>query len=123
MTKTMFVAAVLMLGSAAPALAQSACTEPATPAAVDGATASADEIRAGIAAAKSFIAQSDVYQECLGKEVEAAKAQAAADKKPFDQSIADAAMAKAETNQKAKEKVGADINASIGVYKKAHASK
>jgi hypothetical protein len=32
-------------------------------------------------------------------------------------------MAKAETNQKAKEKVGADINASIGVYKKAHASK
>jgi hypothetical protein len=111
-----------MLGSAAPALAQSACTEPGTPAAVDGATASADEIRAGIAAAKSFIAQSDVYQECLGKEVEAAKAQAAADKKPFDQSIADSAMAKAEANQKAKEKVGADINASIGVYKKAHAA-
>lgn len=121
--KKIMLAAVLMLGSAAPALAQSACTEPAAPAAVDGTTATADQIRAAIAAAKGFIAQSDVYQECLGKEVEAAKAQAAADKKPFDQSIADTAMAKADANQKEKEKVGADINASIGVYKKAHATK
>ena len=123
MSNKILLAAALGLGTslgAMPALAQSACMAPIAPAAVDGASVTADQLRAAIADAKNFIAQSDVYQECLGKELDAAKQQAVTDKKKFDQSIADAAMAKADANQKMKEKVGAEANNAIAAYKKAH---
>lgn len=120
MSKSFIVAAVLVLGSAAPVLAQSACVAPIAPAAIDGATVTADQLRGARTDVQNFIAQSDVYQECLGKEIDDAKAQATADKKPFDQSLATAAVAKADANQKMKEKVGGEFNNAVGAYKKAH---
>jgi len=122
MSKTIIMAAILVLGSAAPVLAQgaSACLSPIAPAPIDGATATEDQMRGANHDVRQFIADSDAYQECLGKEIDDAKAKAAADKKPVDQSVISVAMAKAEDNQKMKEKVGGEFNAAVGVYKKAH---
>jgi hypothetical protein len=98
-------------------MAQDACVEPSEPAPVDGAQLSENQMRAAAAAARSFIAQSDVYQVCLANTLDAAKTQAGADGKPLDPMLESTLKAKAEANQKVKEKVGAEINAAIGVYK------
>ena len=122
MSKSFILVAVLLLGSAAPVLAQNDCMAPIAPAAIDGATAPADQLRGARTDVQNFISQSDVYQDCLGKEIDAAKAKAKADKTPFDNSIATTAMAKVNDNQKMKEKVGGEFNAAVGAYKKAHPS-
>ena len=64
---------------ASPALAQSACLEPAPPPPVDGAVTTADQLRAANADARAFISEASVYQACLNVEVEAARTRAAAD--------------------------------------------
>jgi uncharacterized protein YgbK (DUF1537 family) len=120
MSKSFVVAACFTLLSCLPAMAQSMCTAPIAPAAVDGTTSTQEQVRAAVQDAKAFIAQSDVYQTCLGKEIEDAKAKAEADKVKFDTSVARVAMAKADSNQKMKEKVGAEANSAVASYKKAH---
>jgi hypothetical protein len=101
-------------------LAEDACPEPPAPAPVDGAQVSEDQMRAAAAAARDFIAQSDVYQVCLANAVDAARTQAAADGKSFDQAVEIAARARADANQKVKERVGAEINTAISIYKQTH---
>lgn len=101
-------------------MAQEACVEPSAPAPVDGAQLNENQMRAAAASAREFIAQSDVYQSCLATTLEAAKTQATADGKPLDPTLESTAKAKADANQKAKEKVGAQINTAIGAYKQAH---
>ena len=49
-----------------------------------GAALTADQMRAAMADARNFIAQSDVYQDCLMKELDAAKTQAGAAGQPLD---------------------------------------
>jgi hypothetical protein len=100
--------------------AQSLCAEPVVPTVVDGKTATVDQMRAVMADARNFIAQSDVYQNCLTNEAEATNMQAATDKKPADPAIEDGVKAKVMASQKMKEKVGAAANAAIDAYKKAH---
>lgn len=94
--------------------------EPQEPAPVDGALVSEDQMRAAAAAARSFIAQSDVYQACLASTLDAAKAQAATDGKPFDPMLEIQTKAKTDASQKLREKVGIEINTAIGVYKQTH---
>lgn len=101
-------------------LAQDACVEPAQPAPVDGAQASEDQMRAAADAARSFIAQSDVYQACLNNQLGAARALAAADGKTLDPSLESQIRAKIDANQKLREKVGVEINTAIGIYKQTH---
>ena len=101
-----------------PAMAQSACFAPDTPAAIDGATTTLDQLKAAIGAAKNFIARSDDYQDCLGKEVQASKSPSDASKP--DPDVAKRNQALADASQKAKEGVGASVNAAIAAYKKAH---
>lgn len=108
----------VLLFSATPALAQSLCAEPPMPAPVGGATLTADQLRAAMADARNFIAQSGVYQDCLLKEVDAAKAQATAGSQPFDPAIEAGARAKVEASKKAQEKVGAAANSAFSAYKK-----
>jgi len=122
MSKSFILAVGLLLGSAVPVLAQgaSACLPPIAPAPIDGATATEDQLRGANRDVKQFLADSDAEQDCLGKEIDDAKAKAAADKKPVDQSIVAALVAKINDNQKMKEKVGGEFNAAVGVYKKAH---
>jgi hypothetical protein len=111
-----------LLASATPVFAQSLCVEPPIPALVEGAGLTADQMRAAMADARNFIAQSGVYQECLMKEVEAAKTQAATASQPFDPSIEASARAKADASQKAQEKVSAAANGAMAAYKNAHHS-
>lgn len=101
-------------------LAQDICIEPPQPSPVDGAQASEDQMRAAVAAARNFIALSDVYQTCLGNQLGAAKAQAAAEGKAIDSTWESQLLAKVDANQKLKEKVGLEINTAIGIYKQTH---
>jgi len=114
------LACAFALAPGSAGIAQEACVEPAVPAPVDGAQVSEEQMRAAAAAARNFIAQSDVYQLCLANVLDAAKTQAAADGKPLDIALESTLRTKAEANQKVKERVGLEINTAIGVYKQTH---
>ena len=109
-----------LLCAALPALAQPACTEPAMPPPVNGTHVNPDQLRAAVAAAKGFIAQSDVYQNCLVGELDAAKTQAGTEGHPLDPALESQTRLRLAANQKTKEKVGTEINTAIDVYKKTH---
>jgi len=102
------------------AVAQTLCTEPAMPAPVDGNAASADQMRAAMAEARNFIAQSSVYQDCLMQEVDAAKAQATTSGQAFDSAIEAGARTKVDASKKAQEKVGGEASNAMAAFKNAH---
>jgi hypothetical protein len=114
----LLIAAFLLCG--APVMAQSLCVEPTMPVPVDGAAATADQMRAAMAEARNFIAQSGLYQECLVREVEATKAQATSAGEPFEPMIEVSAHAKVDASRKAQEKVGVMANNAMASYKNAH---
>lgn len=89
---------------------------------VDGAVASADQMRSAMADARNFIAQAGVYQECLVKEVDDAKSQAASAGQPFEASVESVARAKLDVSKKAQEKVGATLNNAMAAYKNTHSN-
>lgn len=119
---------ILTVAGASPAFAQANCALPIPPAAPDGHTASQQQIAAAVTDAKNFIAQSDVYQNCLLDYVrmqkeEAAKAMADKDnkaKKPFDPYIETMIQKKIDSNQAAKVRTGAEINTAVNDFKMAH---
>ena len=113
-------AAAALLSGGGGALALENCVEPSAPGPVDGAAVTEDQMRGAAGAARSFIAQSDVYQACLADALNAARTQVAAEGKPLDPSLESAIRTKAAANQKLNEKVGAEINSAIGVYKETH---
>ena len=108
------------LCASAPALAEPVCTEPPMPPPVDGANVKPDQLRAAVAAAKGFIAESDVYQNCLIGELDAAKTQAGTEGHPLDPTVESQTRLKLAANQKTKERVGTEINMAIDIYKKTH---
>jgi hypothetical protein len=110
----------VLLCAGAPALAQPSCTEPSLPAPVDGTNVKPDQLRAAVAAAKGFIAESDVYQSCLIGELDAAKTQAGTEGHPLDPTVESQTRLRLAANQKTKEKVGTEINTAIDVFKKTH---
>ncbi len=118
--KTFALAAAVVLVSALPAAAQSMCAEPIAPAAIDGNTATGDQIKAALADVKTFLKQSDDYQSCLYKELNDAKAKALRDKKDLDPTLEPAVVAKVQSNQALKEKVGAEFNAAAIAYNAKH---
>jgi hypothetical protein len=111
--------AVLLLG-VRPAMGQSLCTEPVMPIPLDGAAATADQMRAAMADARNFIAQSGVFQDCLTKEVEDAKSQAVTAGQAFESSIEAGARARMDANKKQQERVGATLDGAMLAYKNAH---
>ena len=121
MLKTLALAAALTIGMAAPALADSSmCQEPIAPAAVDGNTASKDQIKSALQDVKTFIKQSDDYQECLYKDLKDQADTAKKDKKELDPAISAAVDAKVKANQALKERVGAEFNAAAQAYNAKH---
>jgi hypothetical protein len=127
MVKTIALSASLLVMSALPALAQSACMEPIAPAAVNGATATMAQMKAAHDDTMTFIKQSDDYQMCMFKELTDLKAATLKDKKDNDPSAkaaidtASAAVdAKVKANQVLKQKVGDEFNAAVATYKAAH---
>lgn len=110
----------VLLCADAPALAEPSCTEPSTPPPVDGTNVKPDQLRAAVAAAKGFIAESDVYQNCLISELDAARTQASTEGHPLDPVVESQTRLRLAANQKTKEKVGIEINTAIDVFKKTH---
>lgn len=118
--KTIGLASALVLVSALPAFAASACSEPIAPAAVNGATSTEAQMHAALDDVKTFLKQSDDYQMCLLKELKDANDAAIKAKKDPDPALDTATKAKIQANQTLKEKVGAEYNAAVGDFKKAH---
>ncbi|HEV7959937.1 MAG TPA: hypothetical protein VGP01_02820 [Rhizomicrobium sp.] len=114
------LAFILLIGGGLPAAAQSDCQMPIAPAAPDGKTSTQAQLMAAAGDARSFIAQSDVYQQCLADYVKAQRDLAIKNKTPFDNSIQTDALKKISENQDEKVKVGGDINAAIGAFKASH---
>jgi hypothetical protein len=106
----------IVIGGAGAALAQEACIEPVRPARLDS-SASADRMRAALAQARQFIAQSSLYQDCLLREVEAAKTQAAAEGMPFEPMIETSARLKIANSRKAQDQAGAAVNGAVTASK------
>jgi hypothetical protein len=122
MLKTLGLAAALAALLASPAMADSLCQEPIAPAAVDGTTATAAQIHSALLDVKTFLKQSDDYQDCVIHELNAAKDAAKKDKKDLDPQIQTDADNKIKANQTLKERVGAEFNAAAAAYNAKHPS-
>ena len=118
--KTFVLAAAVLLVSALPAAAQSMCSPPIAPAAVDGTKITHEQLLAALADTQTFIKQTDDYQDCVNKELNDAKAAALKDKKDLDPSLVPAHDAKIQASQALKEKVGAEFNAASKAWHNAH---
>jgi hypothetical protein len=111
------------LGLAAPGLAlAAACERPTAPAAIDGASATLDQLRAAKTGVTDFMTASDTYQGCLVDDLAAQRAAAKAAKTNLDPGVAKAVETKINENQSDKEKVGAAFNAAVKAFKTAHPS-
>ena len=116
-------AVALLLLSASPSFAAGAsCENPIAPTQVDGAKATQQQMKDAIQDFKTFQAASDDYQQCLVDDLKAQKVEAAKakDPKPLDPAIEQGVNAKIDANQRLKEKVGGELNASVQAYKAAH---
>ena len=121
MLKTFALAAAMTIGMAAPALADSSmCQESIAPAAIDGNTATAAQMRSAQLDVKTFIKQSDDYQGCLYDDLNTQVTAAKKDKKDLDPAIPAAVDAKVKANQALKERVGAEFNAAAMAYNAKH---
>ena len=118
--KTVGLVSGLILMSAVPAFAESACAEPIPPAAIDGGAATTAQMNAAHDDVVTFIKQSDDYQVCLLKELKDANDAAVKDKKDPDPALEAATRAKIQANQSLKEKVGAEFNAAVNAYRAKH---
>src|SRR5262249_39044630 len=109
---------------AAPAMAAavdtSACMEPAMPKMPDGKTAPAKDIIAAANAVKAFVAQSDIYQQCLNDIEDKAEAAAKENKAELDPKIKAEIEGKHDPNQNNKERLGALYSATAAAYRTAH---
>jgi hypothetical protein len=121
--KTIGLASALLLASAVPSFAESLCSEPIAPAAIDGSTATGDQIKAALADVKAFLKQSDDYQDCLNREFVAKMDDAKKNKKDPDPAWDADRKKKIEANQALKEKVGAEFNAAGAAYNAKHPGK
>jgi Skp family chaperone for outer membrane proteins len=120
MKSVMALAVAAAFGLAGPALAQGACVRPTAPAALDGATATMDQLKENQQATKTFIADSDLFQDCVIKDLTAQREAAKAAKKKLDKSVAETADAQISANQKDKAKAGEAFNNAVKAYKAAH---
>lgn len=123
MLKHSIVFAVAVLASA-PAFAAdiNSCFEPIPPVAVDGSTATEDQMKHALRDVKDFIASSDDYQVCLNSQLILMKkdAEKSKDKQPLDPAIQARVQTKIDANQKLKEKVGNEYNAAAQAFNAKH---
>jgi hypothetical protein len=100
--------------------AQGVCTPPVMPPPLNGAEASAEQLRAAIADARAFIGQANIYENCLKDEIEASHASAAANGTPVDPATDQQVESQIAINHRLKDKVSSDAAAAMDAYKKAH---
>jgi hypothetical protein len=112
-------AAMAFAGSA---MAQGACVRPAAPAAMDGTTATLEQLLANKTDVATFIGASDTFQTCVLGDLAAKKAAAKKAKANLDPAVVKAAEDEVSANQADKERVGTAFNAAAKAYKAAHPS-
>ncbi len=122
MKLTMIVAMAGALLIANPAMAQTTCTAPTEPMALDGKTATTEQIMAAKTSVVAFMSASDDYQTCVLDDLKAKEAAAKASKTHLDPAVNKAAQTSIDQNQAAKERVGKWFNSAIKAYKTAHSS-
>ena len=110
----------LLVLSASPALAQSDCVNPIPPTAVNGGTATKDQMAADRSDVMNFLKSSDDYQDCVDAEYKERQRKALKDNKPLPPDAAKEVDDQIAANQRAKEKVGAEFNAAVAAYKAKH---
>jgi hypothetical protein len=120
MLKSVALAGAFVVVVALPAFAQDSCSEPIPPAAVNGSSASENQIDDATKDAKLFLKQSADYQDCLLQDLRAKQAAAKHDKKPLDPSAAGDVQTKIDANQKLKERVGTELNTAVYHFCQAH---
>src|SRR4051812_15226266 len=106
----------ILLAAILPAPAQPTCAEPPMPPRVDGGHVNSDQLRAAVAAAKGFLAESDLYQSCLMGKLDPPKPQAGAEGPPLDPALKSKMRLRLAPNQQTKKKGGVKINTAIAVY-------
>jgi len=124
MLKKSILVAVMALASSPAFAALSDCSEPYPPAAVDGSTATEDKMAAARKDVMTFISDSDSYQLCLNSQLVEMKRKAASekdkDKQKIDPGIQAGVASKLDSNQKLKERVGAEYNTAVTAYNAKH---
>jgi len=73
-----------------------------------------------VAGRRECMSKSDLSWFCLSRGVDAGKARAVTDSRPFDGTLEAEARARIEASQRAKEKASLSINTAITIYKHAH---
>jgi Skp family chaperone for outer membrane proteins len=116
MFKTLAAACIIIAGTAGAAFAQSSCSEPIAPVALDGSKANLKQISEASHDANQFMKQSGDYQECLAQELKAAKQEAVRKKKELDPAISDRVQSEIDENQKMKEKVGTEFQTALQTF-------
>ena len=119
MLRSFALSAGLLFAAASPAFAAE-CVQPYAPTIPNGTTAAKEDMLRAQDEVKGFIAASDNFQECILLDIQNQRTVAAHDQKTVDQSIIDAANARIATNQREKERVGAEYNAAVKAYTAAH---
>jgi hypothetical protein len=111
-----YLPALLLLLTTHGVMAQGYCAAPAPPPPLNGAEASAEQLREAIANARNFIGQANLYENCLRDELKAAQDRDAANTE-LDKDTA----VRIATNRRLKDKVSSDAASAMDAYKKAHA--
>jgi gas vesicle protein len=116
MLKILAAACIIVAGTAGSALAQSSCSEPIAPAALNGSKATLKQISDASHDANQFMKQSGDYQDCLTGELKQKQQEAAHNKKQLDPSVAERVQSEVDENQKMKEKVGSEFQVAFQTF-------
>jgi hypothetical protein len=92
------------------------CRAPAMPAAVDGFTASREQVVAGMAALKSYAAASDAFQECIRDFVSVRRTEASQNKKPVNMSLVIIENHRIIASENNKKKVAEQVKVAINAF-------
>jgi hypothetical protein len=116
MVRSLVLSAVAVLVLASPASAQNSCVQPYAPTVPNGTAANKDQMLAAQNEVKTFIRDSDAYQECILRDVRGQREAARRDQKTLDPAIEEAALRRINANQREKERVGAEYNAAVRAH-------
>ena len=111
---------VLTAFAALPASAQEACNVPYAPVLPEGATANRDQILEMRDAVSAFITVSDGYQGCLAIYLTQQEEAARRENREVDGAIRASLLARADSNQREKERIGQAFNQAVRAYNQAN---